>query len=380
MPHRSSSRRQFLRRAGAALARRSARAPGARAGEAARRHDAARLGVPGAERRLHGGAGQGLLRRGRPQRRHRSRQGLGQHRPARRQQGDAVRLLRRLRGRQQRVQGHEHQHRRRHLPAQSDRGDRAGRLRHQDAEGSRGKEHRDHAGLGPVPAVAGLRQGLRLDAGKIRVVSIDPAGTPPALITGQVPAIAGFAQGQVPSVEIRGNKKTRVFWYADCGVNAVSNGIVVHNDLIKEDPALIKRLRGREPQGLPLWAPASRRAGRDREEILAHDRARHRAARGRAVVADLGHAQHRRQAARLDGRARTGSRPSRCSSNMAASPRRSRPISSTPTTSCRPAPSSCRRRPTEARRERCRGRARAAREASPPAGNVWPQTASRRSQ
>src|ERR1700688_957531 len=66
-------------------------------------------------------------------------------------------------------------------------------------------------------------KGCHLDGDKIKVVSIDPAGTPPALITGKVPAIAGFAQGQVPTVEIRGNKKTRVFWYADCGVTAVSN-------------------------------------------------------------------------------------------------------------------------------------------------------------
>jgi NitT/TauT family transport system substrate-binding protein len=83
-------------------------------------------------------------------------------------------------------------------------------------------------------------KGCGLDADKIRVISVDPAGTPPALITGQVQAIAGFVQGQAPSVEIRGNKKTRAFWYADCGVTAVSNGIVVHNDMIKEDPELIR--------------------------------------------------------------------------------------------------------------------------------------------
>ena len=75
---------------------------------------------------------------------------------------------------------------------------------------------------------------------KIRVTNIDPAGSPPALITGQVPAIAGYAQGYVPSVEIRGNKKARILWYADCGVTAVSNGIIVHADLIKEDPELIR--------------------------------------------------------------------------------------------------------------------------------------------
>ncbi len=83
-------------------------------------------------------------------------------------------------------------------------------------------------------------KGCGLDGSKIRVVNIDPAGSPPALITGQVPAIAGYAQGYVPSVEIRGNKKARILWYADCGVNAVSNGIIVHNDLVKEDPALIR--------------------------------------------------------------------------------------------------------------------------------------------
>jgi NitT/TauT family transport system substrate-binding protein len=82
-------------------------------------------------------------------------------------------------------------------------------------------------------------KGCGLDINKVRVVNVDPAGTPTALIIGQVQAIGGFAQGQVPSVEIRGNKKTRVFWYADCGVNTVSNGIVVHTDMIREDPALI---------------------------------------------------------------------------------------------------------------------------------------------
>jgi NitT/TauT family transport system substrate-binding protein len=83
-------------------------------------------------------------------------------------------------------------------------------------------------------------KGCSLDGSKIRVVNIDPAGTPPALITRQVAAIAGFAQGQAPSVEVRGNLKTRVFWFADCGVTAVSNGVIVHNDFLKEEPELIR--------------------------------------------------------------------------------------------------------------------------------------------
>jgi len=83
-------------------------------------------------------------------------------------------------------------------------------------------------------------KGCGLDGGKIRFTNVDPAGSPPALVSGQVSAIAGYAQGLVPSVEIRGNKKARILWYADCGVNAVSNGIIVHADLIREDPELIR--------------------------------------------------------------------------------------------------------------------------------------------
>src|SRR6185312_6967632 len=94
------------------------------------------------------------------------------------------------------------------------------------------------AGFQQWPAFA---KGCGIDTSTIKVVNTDPAGTPPALITGKVDGIGGFAQGFVPSVEIRGNKKARILWYADCGVTAVSNGIIVHPDLIKEDPELIRR-------------------------------------------------------------------------------------------------------------------------------------------
>ena len=100
-------------------------------------------------------------------------------------------------------------------------------------------------------------RGCGLDAGKICVVNIDPAGSPPALITGQVPAIAGYELGQVPSVEIRGNTKARIFWYADCGVTAVSNGIVAHNDLIKEEPELVREFVSATLKG-SVWAPERR--------------------------------------------------------------------------------------------------------------------------
>jgi len=44
-------------------------------------------------------------------------------------------------------------------------------------------------------------KGCGIDAGKVKIVNVDPAGAAPAVINGQVDAIAGFAQGWVPSIE-----------------------------------------------------------------------------------------------------------------------------------------------------------------------------------
>jgi NitT/TauT family transport system substrate-binding protein len=82
-------------------------------------------------------------------------------------------------------------------------------------------------------------KGAGLEPSKVRVINVDGAGAGPALISGQVAAIAGFAQGYIPSIEIRGKKKVRAFWYADEGVTAMSNGIIVHQDLLAE-PDLIR--------------------------------------------------------------------------------------------------------------------------------------------
>jgi NitT/TauT family transport system substrate-binding protein len=83
-------------------------------------------------------------------------------------------------------------------------------------------------------------KGAGLDASKIEVVNVDPAGVGVALINNKVPAIGGFAQGYVPSIEIRGKKQVRIFWYADYGVTVVSNGIIVHRDLLQSDPELMR--------------------------------------------------------------------------------------------------------------------------------------------
>jgi len=95
-------------------------------------------------------------------------------------------------------------------------------------------------------------KGCGLDGSKIKVVNIDPAASPTALALGKVEAVAGFVMGHVPGIEIRGGKKVRILWYADCGVTTVSNGIIVHNDLVKENPGLVRTFVAASLKGL-LW-------------------------------------------------------------------------------------------------------------------------------
>ena len=83
-------------------------------------------------------------------------------------------------------------------------------------------------------------KGAGLDVAKVPVVNIDPAGVSPALISGKVPAICGYVFSYAPTIQVRAKKQLRMFWFADYGVTVVSNGIIVHQDLLKSDPDLIR--------------------------------------------------------------------------------------------------------------------------------------------
>jgi NitT/TauT family transport system substrate-binding protein len=83
-------------------------------------------------------------------------------------------------------------------------------------------------------------KGAGLDAAKINIVNLTPPSLGPALIDGKVDAIGGYVQSYVPIIEIRGKSPVRSFWFSDYGVNVVSNGIIAHEDLLKNDPELLR--------------------------------------------------------------------------------------------------------------------------------------------
>jgi NitT/TauT family transport system substrate-binding protein len=83
-------------------------------------------------------------------------------------------------------------------------------------------------------------KGAGIDTSKINMVNIDPAGVGPALVSGKADAIGGYVFSYAPSIQVRGKKDLRIFWFADSGVTVVSNGIIVHNDLLKSDPDIVR--------------------------------------------------------------------------------------------------------------------------------------------
>jgi NitT/TauT family transport system substrate-binding protein len=96
------------------------------------------------------------------------------------------------------------------------------------------------AGGGTFQQWPAYAKGCGFDANKVHVVNLDPAGNIPALLTGRVDAIAAFPMTAVPDIELRGKTTAREMWHADCGVKIVGNGIIVHNDLIKNEPVFIR--------------------------------------------------------------------------------------------------------------------------------------------
>jgi NitT/TauT family transport system substrate-binding protein len=83
-------------------------------------------------------------------------------------------------------------------------------------------------------------KGAGVDPSKIQIINIDPAGVGPALVSGKVDAIGGYVFSYAPSIEIRAKKKLRIFWFADYGVTVVSNGVIVHQDTLKNNPDIIR--------------------------------------------------------------------------------------------------------------------------------------------
>ena len=80
-----------------------------------------------------------------------------------------------------------------------------------------------------------------VDQADVRVVSVDPAGKISALATGEVDAIMGFFHDQAPTIENRTGRKVSYLLFTDWGMNLLGTGLVAHDEMLADNPDLVRR-------------------------------------------------------------------------------------------------------------------------------------------
>lgn len=73
-----------------------------------------------------------------------------------------------------------------------------------------------------------------VDKAKIQEVYFDPRGKMAAVMAGQVDAMGGYYTTQVGQLETQTGKKASYFRYVDFGVNALSQGLLIHTKYLGE--------------------------------------------------------------------------------------------------------------------------------------------------
>jgi len=80
-----------------------------------------------------------------------------------------------------------------------------------------------------------------LDLSKIKVVTMDGASLGPAVVAGRLDAAVGVANGDGAAAPILANKQASYLYFSDFGTSTLSHGIVIHRDMISQQPDLVRR-------------------------------------------------------------------------------------------------------------------------------------------
>jgi NitT/TauT family transport system substrate-binding protein len=101
-----------------------------------------------------------------------------------------------------------------------------------------------NVGLNPV-GVGSLWEAFvahnNLDLSKLTVVTMDGAALLPALMASRLDAIIGLVNTEGAAAPLLAAKEVNLLYFADFGANALSHGIVVHRDIIGQQPDLVRR-------------------------------------------------------------------------------------------------------------------------------------------
>ena len=79
--------------------------------------------------------------------------------------------------------------------------------------------------------------------GKVQLISMEPAAKPTSLLEGKVDAIESFDFLQVPLLEANG-MPAATLPFAKAGINVPGLSLITSNDMIKKNPALVRKMVG----------------------------------------------------------------------------------------------------------------------------------------
>lgn len=95
-------------------------------------------------------------------------------------------------------------------------------------------------GEAPLQLLPAYLQANGVDPDEVSVVNVDPAAKPAAVLQKRVDAIVGYSSSDLPIIEAEAPGQLNVQHYADYGVVTLSNGIITSDDMLADNPDVVR--------------------------------------------------------------------------------------------------------------------------------------------
>lgn len=103
-----------------------------------------------------------------------------------------------------------------------------------------GKQVGASSGEAPLQLLPAYLEASGVDPDDVEIVNMDPGAKLPALFEGRVDALVAYDSVELPIAEGEAPEEVSYQHYADEGVVALSNGIIVNPELIEDDPETVQ--------------------------------------------------------------------------------------------------------------------------------------------
>lgn len=110
----------------------------------------------------------------------------------------------------------------------------------ESAEDLVGKQVGASAGEAPLQLLPAYLEASGVNEDDVKVVNMDPGAKLPALFQGRVDALVAYDSVELPIAQGEAPEEVNFQHYADAGVVALSNGIIVNPEMVEEDPETVQ--------------------------------------------------------------------------------------------------------------------------------------------